>query len=195
MIDIIKPSTILTVFCNVLIFMFMQILLFWYVISRAVENVIIDKSTIIRDVVKSSTELQNRLDKYINSTDYQIIYNQSLIDGKARNDFNVDLTWKWMLIPFSVVIAIITIGVVYTFYVHHYTYYNTLKLDKTDVIILATVFLSFLTELVFIFVLIMRFVYVSDMDMVIFFINSGPAYVPFTLPPFTLPTLPPSSDP
>ncbi len=194
MIDIIKPSTILIIFSNVLIFMFMQILLFWYIISKAVENIIIDKSSIIGNIVKNSTRLQVKLNEYIQTDDYQIIYNQSLIDKQQRTEYNMKLTWQWMLIPFLLVIIILIIGILYTIYVHRYTSYNTLKLDQTDLILLVTVVLSFLTETIFIFVLVIRYVYISDMDIIIFFINSDigkgiiteyiPTYSPFTFSPF-----------
>lgn len=185
MIGVIKPSTILVIFCNVLIFMLMQILLFWYVISKAVENIIVDKSAILRDIIKNSTAVRTRLHEYINSIEYQTIYNQSLIDKQTRTEFNMDLTWKWMMTPFLIVITILCIGSLYSIYIHRYTQYNTLKLDKTDLIVLATVFLSFLTEIIFIFVLVMRYIYVSNIDIIIFLANSKfNTYVPYTFPPF-----------
>lgn len=168
----VKPITILVVFCNVLIFMFMQVLLFWYVISKAVENIIIDKSSVIRDIIRNSTVIQLRLNNYIQSEEYQTIYNQSIIDQIDRTNFNIALTWRWMIIPFLIVIIILIVGLIYTFYVQKCTRYNNLKLDQTDLLILATVFLSFLTEIIFIFVLVMRYVYISDMEMIIFFMNS-----------------------
>jgi hypothetical protein len=95
-----------------------------------------------------------------------------------------------MLIPFLIVIIILSLGILYTCYVHRYTNNNILKLDKTDILILMMVFMSFLTEIIFIFVLVMRYVYVSDMDMIIFFMTSGignmliPTYSPFALPTY-----------
>jgi ATP-dependent Zn protease len=170
---LIKPSTILIIFCNVLIFMFMQILLFWYVISKAIENIIIDKSSMISNIIKNSTILQEQLNNYINSDTYIQIYNKSLISNKIREDFNIQLTWQWMLFPFLIVIIIISLGLLFALYAHRCTRDNTLKLDKTDIIILGMVFLSFLTEIIVIFVLIMRYVYVSDMEIIKFFMNSG----------------------
>jgi hypothetical protein len=151
----------------------MQTLLFWYVISREVEIIIIDKCSVLREIIKNSTFIQTKINDYVNSEEYQIIYNQSIIDKQKRHEFNVRLTWKWMIVPFSTVIVVLIFSTIYTIYVHKYTQYNTLKLDRTDLIILTTVFLSFLTEIIFIFVLVMRYVYVSDMDMVIFFMNSN----------------------
>lgn len=172
----IKPSTILVIFCNVFIFMLCQILLFWFVISREIENIIVDKSSIVYELIKNSTILQKQLNDYITSEGYQIIYNKSLIDKAKRLEYNLELTWQWMLIPFSIVIGIICFGVLYAAYVHRFTRNNTLKMDKTDIIILAMVFLSFLTEIIIIFVLIVRFVYVSDMDIIIFMGNFIPIY-------------------
>jgi len=172
MIDIIKPSTILTVFSNVYIFMYMQLLLFWYKISKTVENILVDKAQIVKDIIQNSKILKTKLNTYVQSEEYQRIYNQSLIDKQARIEFNLKLTWQWMFIPFLIITIILIIGVIYAVYVHRYTQYNTLKLDKTDMINLATVFLGFLTETIFIFVLVMRYIYISDIDMIIFFINS-----------------------
>jgi hypothetical protein len=177
--------------------MLMQILLFWYVISKAVEIIIIDKSLIVREIFQNSTLLQKQIKGFLNSESYSLIYNQSLIDQKQRNEYNVELTWQWMMIPFSVVIAVLSFGLIYSFYVHRYTSNNTLKLDRTDIIILLLLFLCFLTELIFIFTLVMRYVYVSDMDMVVFMMTSGivnvlplPTFSPFTLPPAISPYVP-----
>ncbi len=201
--DIIKPFTILVIFSNVLSFMFMQTLLFWYVISKAIENIIIDKSYVVREIVRNSTQLRSKLNDYVQSEDYKFIYNQSLFDKQLRTEYNINLTWQWMFAPFLIVIVMLGLGIIYTIYIHRYTRYNTLKLDKTDLIILTMVFLSFLTEIIFIFVLIMRYVYISDMDVIIFFINSDlinskilpiqnlPTLSPsITFPPFTTPPLP-----
>ncbi len=170
---IIKPSTILVIFCNVLIFMFFQILLFWYVISKEIENIIIDKSLILHDIIQNSTVLHNQLIDYTLSEEYLKVYNQSIEDSEERNQFNISLTWTWMFFPFTIVILIIFIGISYAIYIHRCTSKNNMKLDKTDMIILITVFLSFLTEIIFIFVLIMEYEYVSDMDIIIFFIKMG----------------------
>jgi hypothetical protein len=199
MIDIIKPSTILVIFSNVIIFMFMQILLFWYVISKEIEHIIINKSSVVKEIIRNSTTLRTKLDLYVQSTEYQQIYKQSLIEKEERINFNMKLTWQWMLIPFLLVTMVLVLGIIYTVYIHRCTRYNTLKLDKTDYIILATVFFAFLTEIIFIFVLVMRYVYISDMDVVLFFINSKfgkellkelpsvstfSPFSPFSLPPF-----------
>jgi len=178
-------------------------LLFWFVISKAIENIIIDKSSIVKQIIHNSTSLQLQLYNYIQSVEYQTAYNKSIIDKQIRYEFNINLTWQWMQIPFTLVICILGFGLAYTFYIHRYTQNNTLKLDKTDIIILMTVFLSFLTEVIFIFVLVTRYEYVSDMNVIIFLMNSdtfnnllstelstespfsidGYTYTPFSLPP------------
>jgi len=183
--EIIKPSTILVVFFNVLIFMFMEVLLFWYVISKAIENIIIDKSSIVRDIISNSTSLQNQLDTYVNSQQYAVIYNQSLVDAQERTDFNISLTWQWMTAPFSVVIGILVGGLIYTAYIHLYTSNNTLKLDRTDLLVLSLVMLAFLTEIIFIFVLVIRYQYVSDMQVIIFMMNSDLVNFGTFLPTFS----------
>jgi hypothetical protein len=187
---IIKPSTILVVFCNVLIFMLMEILLFWYVISKAIEDIIVDKTSIVYGIINNSTRLRTQFNKYVQSEEYAVIYNQSLVDGTERTNFNVNLTWEWMLSPFLIVIIMLFLGLFYTIYVHRCSTDNTLKLDKTDFIILAMVFLSFLTEIIVIFVLIMRYVYISDMEIIIFFMNFALGnFIPTDLPiDFSAPT-------
>lgn len=173
MIDCIKPSTILLIFSNVLIFMMMQILLFWYVISKEIEKIITDKSSILKYIIQNSTVLLYKLNEYISSDEYLKVYNQSLSDAEERNKFNISLTWLWMFFPFTSVTIIIFIGIIYAIYIHRCTSKNTMKLDKTDMILLITVFLSFLTEILVIFILIIEYVYISDMDIIIFFIKMG----------------------
>jgi len=188
MTNLIKPSTILIIFCNVLIFMVAEILLFWYVISDAIENIISEKSSIVKEIIKNSTVLQEQINTYTQSPTYLQIYNQSIIDKEQRITYNINLTWQWMLIPFLFVIGVITVGILYTLYIHNYTSNNSLKLDKTDGILLTLMILSFLTEIIFIFVLVTRYEYISDLDIIIFLMNfyeeipSGPTLAPFSIP-------------
>lgn len=196
----IKPSTILIIFCNVLIFMFMQVLLFWYVISKAVEVIILDKSTTIKNIIKNSPRLQERLISYTQSNEYTNIKQLSSIDSNNRITYNIDLTWKWMLIPFLIIIIVIFLAIIYEIYLYKFTQYNNLKIDKTDLLVLITVFMSFFTEIIFIFVLVTRYIYISDMDMILFTLNSNIGYEiysnynqytlsPYTLSPYTFPPL------
>lgn len=145
-IRMIKPSTILIIFCNVLIFMFMQVLLFWYVISKAVEVIILDKSTTIKNIIKNSPRLQERLISYTQSNEYTNIKQLSSIDSNNRITYNIDLTWKWMLIPFLIIIIVIFLAIIYEIYLYKFTQYNNLKIDKTDLLVLITVFMSFLLK-------------------------------------------------
>lgn len=199
-IRMIKPSTILIIFCNVLIFMFMQVLLFWYVISKAVEVIILDKSTTIKNIIKNSPRLQERLISYTQSNEYTNIKQLSSIDSNNRITYNIDLTWKWMLIPFLIIIIVIFLAIIYEIYLYKFTQYNNLKIDKTDLLVLITVFMSFFTEIIFIFVLVTRYIYISDMDMILFTLNSNIGYEiysnynqytlsPYTLSPYTFPPL------
>lgn len=169
----------------------MQILLFWYIISKAVEGIIIDKTYILKEIFRNSTYVKIQLDNFVQGEEYIKIYNKSILDKDERYNFNTQLTWWWMISPFSVVIGTTFLGIIYTVYIHKYTHNNTLKLDKTDVIILFLLLLCFLTEIIFIFTLVLRYVYISDMDIIIFIMTSGilnliqfPTVVPdFTFPP------------
>lgn len=153
--------------------MFMQTLIFWYVISKAVENIIIDKSIIIKEIINNSTVLTATLYNYTHSSEYIIAHNKSGHDASQRTEYNYNLTKHWMTVPFSIVVGILSVGTIYTIYIHCFTEFNNLKFDKAHVIILLLVFYAFLAEIAVIFILIMRYVYISDMEVIIFIANSG----------------------
>lgn len=192
MLKSIRPSTLIIIFSNVLIFMLMQILLFWYVISREIENIIINKSILIKRIIMDSNIFYSKFNNFIQSEEYINIYNKSINDKKTRIDFNLNLTWEWMLPPFLIVICILIGGIIYAIHIHtkiDQDNPNSLRIDKTDSIILTTVFFSFLTEIIIIFILIMRYVYISDMDIIIFFSN---IFIPQLFPVSILSTYSPT---
>ncbi len=165
---IVKPITILITFVNVLIFMLAQTMIFWYVVSRSIENIIIDKSSIARDIIHNTTILHLKLEEYIKTKEYLTIYNISLENNKIRTEFNVNLTIQWMLYPFMGTAIAILLGLLYTLYVHKVSKNKSLMIDSADIVVLGLVVVSFATEIAIIFILIMRFVYVSDIEIIIF---------------------------
>ena len=94
-----------------------------------------------------------------------------MTNNELRTEYNMNLTVQWMFIPFLVVIIINILGLLYTAYAHYYKK-QELMIDKSDFIILCLVFLAFLTEIAIIFILVMRYVYVSDLDIIIFIMNN-----------------------
>ncbi len=134
----------------------------------------------------------SKFNNFIQSEEYINIYNKSINDKKTRIDFNLNLTWEWMLPPFLIVICILIGGIIYAIHIHtkiDQDNPNSLRIDKTDSIILTTVFFSFLTEIIIIFILIMRYVYISDMDIIIFFSN---IFIPQLFPVSILSTYSPT---
>lgn len=167
----IKPSTILFISLTILIFMVMQILLFWFVLSKSLESIVIDKSHMISDMIANSTILKHRFEDYIKSEEYISMYNNSIRDSEKRYNTNVEVTWKWMFIPVLICVVIIFLSVVYTSYVHNKLDDDELKMDRTDVLNLTMVVFSFLIEVVIIYVLILRYIYISDIDVLLYFIS------------------------
>jgi hypothetical protein len=93
--------------------MLMEILLFYYIISRLIENVIIDKSTFVKDLLDTNDDLKKVVRDYYNSTEYQRIKEKAVLDRELREIMNIQLTWDSMLAPFIVVISIIIMSVGY----------------------------------------------------------------------------------
>lgn len=91
----------------------MEILLFYYIISRLIENVIIDKSTFVKDLLDTNDDLKKIVRDYYNSSEYQKIKEKATLDRQLRETMNIQLTWDSMLAPFIIVMSIIIMSVGY----------------------------------------------------------------------------------
>jgi hypothetical protein len=74
-----------------------------------------------------------------------------------------------MLAPFVIVVSIIVISIVYEIINDQINHKRSF--DKTDAVILCIVFVAFLSEIVFYYIVIDRYRYVSDNDILRYFIN------------------------
>ncbi len=160
----IRPATAIVVFTNAISFMIMQTLFFWFIMSKSVSGIIDDKSMLIRQIGKSIPEIDELVLNFINSSEFQKKYELALSDNQKRIDHNTQLLWTWMIPPFSIIVGFLSLSVLLEVYFTFRNIRPAFRFDKIDFILLMSVFMAFLTEVVFYFTVVSRSKTISDMD-------------------------------
>ena len=150
------PSTqnLIIILTNVLSFMTMQTVFFWYIASNNVANVIDNKSEMIIQIVNVFID-SNYIN--INSSIFYDIQQSAQDSYITRYNHNTSLIIYW-IIPSFVVVIVSLLAVIIECRIHKK------KFDKIDRMVLGMVCLSFFTEVIFYFIVIYRAEILSDMD-------------------------------
>jgi len=191
-----KTSSAIIIFTNVLSFMTMQTIFFWFIVSRSIDKIVLDKSILIKSIAKDNYEFDYQIRKYLNTTEFKNDYNQGLAESILRQEYNINLLWNWMTLPFSVIIGFLILNII----VELAQTDRSKKFDKIDFLILLSVFTAFLSEVVFYFVIINRSRIILDTDLFIFMVKNYdffkllgfefelPTFGPNTIVPLAYPT-------
>lgn len=190
-IEIDKLSAIIIAFSNILIFITLQTLLFWFIVSKSVENTIDDKTILINDIIIGVPELEQNLDLFIESEQYKYIVEKATGDKILRDEFNKELLLKWMTFPYSFVIIVLVISLLSELYFSFRGINKSHRFDRVDAMIMSTVFLAFVTELIFYYIVISRSRNIPDMDIIRILLNLINNEIS-ELTPKNLPTTPPT---
>jgi len=161
----IYTNSLIIIFSNVLAYMLSEVVFFWEIASNNIEKLAIDKSTVLIQLAQQSPQLINTLNNYLNSTEYQVVKKQALLDSNNRYDYNLALILHWMMPPFIFIICLLILSILIELI-------WIKKFDKTDALIQSTVFLCFLTEVIFYYTVIYRSELISDMEVIQLLLNN-----------------------
>jgi hypothetical protein len=173
----IRPATAIIIFSNTLAFMSMQTLFFWFILSKTVENTVIDKITLIEGLTRSVPEFENQLISFLNSENYQNITIRATEQYNLRTSNNIELAWTWMTPPFAVIIGFLVLSLITELYLTILEFRKLIpksgeRFDRIDLLILCSVFFAFSTETIFYFTVMHRSRAITDMDILQIIINS-----------------------
>ncbi len=165
--------TLIIIFTNVLTFMTIQTAFFWYIASNNIENIIDKKSHLIIEFKELFPEITDNINTFANSSDFQDIKRSANESFYLRQENNKRLLYNYMIPPFTMIICMLSlVTAIERFYIK--------KFDKIDGLILSTVFMCFLTEIIFYFTIIHDAEIISDIDVIIMFISNMPYNVPIS---------------
>ena len=155
-----NARNLLLIFVNVLAFITIETLFFWYVSSRYVENLIDHKTGLISDYVSRDREAREDLIQYLNTNRNKV--ELPIIAEKQRQKRetkNIDLASSYIL-P----VAIGLLGIIALLAVR--IGLSRKGLRSTDVVLLFLVLFGFTTELYLYFVVVRNMRFISNNSIV-----------------------------
>ena len=159
-----RPTTFIITLSNVICFMSLQTLFFWYIVSKSVEQTIDNKTVLVKELADGIPELAKNIEIYAKSEVYEHVKQNALEHRKMRDEYNLELIWKWMIVPYSTIIIGLSMSTLMELYFSIRKNNAPFRFDRVDALILCSVFMAFSTELVFYYVVISRSRNISDMD-------------------------------
>ena len=154
-----NPANLIIMFSNILAFMVMQSLFFWFIVSKSVENVIDEKTELLIKLGENIPQIKELLVDYIkDSEETDKILEKAYKDYNQRELYNINLIWEWIGPPFITILTMLIITCVIL------VFNKNFKFTRKDFYLLCTVFLAFFTEILFYFTVISRSRILSDME-------------------------------
>ena len=163
---------ILITFLNVAFFMIVQILFYYFIVSKQIDEIVISKVGIINTYIKYSKFVNNKIKEFKNSNDYKIKEKQAENTEIKRLSINRNIIWmklkNFLIIVLSIIIFCIIILTIFSFsYIQKKFNLNSKEASKitlslSDKILILFVLGAFTTELLFFFGMVNRYEFVGD---------------------------------
>ena len=206
--EVLQPANIIILLSNILIFVLMEVLFFWYIASKSVERSIGQKMELFIELDQIE-EVRQLYDYLLNTTDVNFILEKAIENEEFRNKYNFELLLTWIS-PIFIIIIILQIVTIIVLV------WKKFKFDSIDFLLLTTVLIAFLSEVIFYFIVVNRTILIGDIeiikivlmtvnddyfkdiledilkDMLNLNLSTLPPTLQFTLPPTLQFTLPPT---
>jgi hypothetical protein len=155
----ISYAGLIIIFSNVLSFMIIEALFFWYIIGRNFETIIDEKASAFKQIYKEIDGINTTVDKFINSVNITELEISAREFRDIRHTHNINEFSRWLTGP------IVTISILLILCILAEFRYKK-KFDITDFKILIFIFFSFTTEIIFYFVVIYNSDILSDIEFI-----------------------------
>lgn len=168
------PANSIVMISNIIIYITLQNIFFWFKVSRSVENLIDEKSILFKDLAKND-DIKNLYSVLLSDTNkIEHILEKASIDREERYEHNIELIFKWNSPIFCILFSFIIIEACILFYKKS-TYVkneqninseSVYKFNRIDYILLCMVCLAFLTEIIFYFAVLERSILIGDSEII-----------------------------
>lgn len=159
--EVFDSINILINLLNLVIFIGVIILFFWFVISKQFDNIIYDKTDIIISAARNDENFKAYLKNYL-ETDY--IKNKLPLLAKQqfgnRTEYNVMLLERELLPFVWSLLTMIGLDVIYMAF-------KRIKFTYIDYFLLLSVILGFITEILFYYIVIREWKFIGDYTLLI----------------------------
>ena len=157
-------NNIILIFVNVLIFILMQTIFFYFVGSRQLEKVINDKVDIVNQYMKYDSSYKSKIKEYMNTEKIKNIINKAEDEEKERTQENIEIIKKWIGTPLIVLVSLLLICFIIFIIAKK-------KWTGIDNVGLSLVFTAYLTEICIFFGIIQKYIFLGDQTLYYFLYN------------------------
>ncbi len=161
----ISYSSFIIIFSNVLLFMLMESAFFWFVIGNNLDDHLRslnwkdDKTNYLKQIIGQNKYIEDSLNIFKNNTDMESLRLYSIASYEYRYNHNIIEFSKWIICPIALTALILIICIFIEFKYKK-------RFDNVDLKILFFVIFSFLTEIIFYFVVIYDSNMLSDVEFI-----------------------------
>ncbi len=159
--EIFNPVNNFIIIFNVIFFLGILLLFFWYILSSQFQNIILDKVEIISLLAQNDTTIKKSVQDYIDTVDINQLKISADSDKIKRTDLNNQLFIE-KLLGWFVVLGVVMFICFYLLYLHAINK----KMSKGDMILIFLLIFSFVTEIVFYFAVVTPWKFIGDYELI-----------------------------
>jgi len=171
-----ESENLLLMFFNVFIFIVIEIVFFWYILSETLVYIVLDKCQLIVFMLQQDPTLKKNMMAYLNGNDATQLPQRALEEQSARNSNNFNLILQYLgptiYTLFSILMSITIyklIGYRLVNYILNDTRFriNGTKMSRSSYFLLIFVIFSFVTEILFYYIVIREWKFISDAQLIL----------------------------
>ena len=154
---VLEPTNMFTTSLNIFLFVSLLFLWFWFIGTQQLKYVIYEKMDQVNNIIKNDPIISKSVDLYLDTIKEDTKFIEKVRnDIIERNEYNLDIVYKYFGIPILILLSIVLFYGVNIFI----NFPNKWKIEQNILVILMI--LAFVTEIIFYFVVIRKFQYVSN---------------------------------
>jgi len=177
LLKVFESENLLLMFFNIFIFIIIEIIFFWYILSYTLVYIVLDKSELIIYMLQQDPNLKKSMINYLNSKEVRETLPQlALIQENDRNSTNYKLILQYlgpMIYSIFAILISITIYKLFGYRIVNRCLKNTrfkfngTQMSRSSYFLLLCVLCSFITEILFYYIVIRSWKFISDAQLIL----------------------------
>lgn len=153
--ELLEPSNMIIIITNIIFYMIIQTLFFYFVASKQFNNLLTNKMDIVNEYLSFDEKANNAMKKFLKSQYITDIKKQSKQQENKCNKENKIMITKYLIVPFIILIVCLCVFV-----------YMLIKKRKqwieADTILMILIISVYSVDLIFYFTVIKKYKFIGD---------------------------------
>jgi len=150
-----SPVNLLINVSNLIVYIIVIIIFFLFVISKEIDNIILDKTDIIISLANNDENIKNQLLEYLKTVN---ISKLAVEESTERYSYNISLLSQ-QIYPYLYTLGSLDVLII------GYIMNKKIKISKTEYLLLMMIFIGFSTEIVFYYTMIKPWKFIGDYEL------------------------------